>query len=139
MENITLTIILLWDVKRSLEKGQSVGSGIQIFLNRKSKDLFFIEVKKWWMSQNNSTTVYNKSKLSISKQQLLEILELGLKGQSILSILGSYEIEIIQNCEDEIQKHISMLPLILLIPLMLFIFPAIMILLIAPLLMKFQF
>jgi hypothetical protein len=139
MENISPSLILLWDIKRSLEKGQALQTGVRIFLNRKLKNSFSIEVERWWLSQNNALLVYDKRHLSPTRKYLFEIFELGLAGQSILEILKSYEVELIQKCEDEIQDHIAQLPLLLMIPLMGLIFPAMLMLLIGPLLASLQF
>lgn len=139
MENLSPCLILLWEVQRSLEKGQSVQSGIKTFLKRSSGDNFFKQVEKWTLSLSHSQLFFDKSSLSISRRYLLEILELGLQGQGILEMLKSYELELIESCEDEIQTHISRLPLILMLPLMGLIFPSLMMLIIGPLLSHFAF
>ena len=139
MENISPALILLWDIKRALEKGQSVSLGMKFFLNRKIDDIFFNQVDQWWLAQNNTLSAFNKSELAPTRKHLLEILEMGLKGQSILEFLKVYEQELILGCEDEIQVHLARLPLILMFPLMGLIFPALMILLIGPLLKTFEF
>ena len=139
MEDVSPTLILLWDIKRSLEKGQAIAIGMKTFLNRKIKDRFYTQVDQWWLSQNNVLVSFNRTELGPSRKYLLEILEMGLKGQAILELLKGYELELIQNCEDEIQSHISRLPLILMFPLMGLIFPALMLLLLGPLLKVFAF
>ncbi len=139
MEDVSPTLILLWDIKRSLEKGQAVSLGMKTFLNRKLKGDFFIQVDQWWLAQNNLLSAFDKKNLTMTRRHLLEILEIGLKGQSILETLKGYEQELIQSCEDEIQSHLARLPLLLMIPLMGLIFPSLMILLIGPLLKVFEF
>lgn len=139
MEDISPTLIFLWDLKRALEKSQSVSVGIKVFLNKKLKHAFYFQVERWWMSQNNASSPFDKSKLCSSRAYLLEIAELGLKGQSILEILKSYECELVKSCENEVEQHIAKLPLLLMFPLMGLIFPSMMLLLIAPLLKSFQF
>ena len=139
MENIAPSLILLWDVKRSLEKGQSLSIGIKNYLARPRRDLFAEQVESWWLSQTNSNIKFDRSKMNPTRKYLLEILEQGLKGQSILENLKGYESELILSCEEEISKHVAKLPLLLMIPLMGFIFPALMMLLIAPLLNTIQF
>lgn len=139
MEDLSPTLLLLWDVKRSLEKGHSVQSGIKNYLSKKNDGIFQQQVEQWWLSQTNKASCFDKSKLYMTRKCLLEILEIGLNGQSILEALRLYERELIQNCENEIQTHIAHLPLILMIPLMGMIFPALMLLLIGPLLFSFSF
>lgn len=139
MEDITPTLILLWDVKRAIERGQSIRVGVQNFIERTQKNQFKEQVRLWWMSQTGAQVVFDSSKMSMSRKHLLEILELGLRGLTILETLKSYEQELIFRCEDEIQKHIARLPMILMIPLMGLIFPAMILLLLGPLLRTIQF
>lgn len=139
MENVAPSLVLLWDVKRALEKGQSISVGIKSYLARKRSNLFADQVESWWLAHTNSKISFDKHKISMSRKYLLEILEQGLLGHAILENLKSYESELILSCEDEIQKHIAKLPLILMIPLMGFIFPALMMLLVGPLLSALQF
>ncbi|MBC7420996.1 MAG: hypothetical protein H7328_09745 [Bdellovibrio sp.] len=139
MENLAPSLVLLWDVKRSLEKGQSLSLGIKSFLARKRENNFADQVESWWLAQSNPNLCFDKQKITVTRKYLLEILEQGLRGQGILESLKAYESELILSCEDEIQKHIAKLPLILMIPLMGFIFPSLMMLLIGPLLNAIQF
>lgn len=139
MENIAPPLVLLWEVKRSLEKGQGISVGIKNYLKRVTTGFFRHQVETWWAAQNNSLILYDKSLLSHKRRYLLEVLEAGLKGHGILQALYGLESELILSCEDEIQNHISRLPLLALIPLMFLIFPALMLLLIVPLLKLLQF
>jgi len=139
MENITPTLILLWDVKRALEKGHSVSNGIQFFLKREISHPFCFFVRNWFTQLQTGRVELDVQKLNSTRRHLLALLEHGLKGQSILESLKSYELELIMSCEDEIQSHVAKLPLLLLIPLMGLIFPALMMLLVVPALKMFQF
>lgn len=138
MENITPTLILLWDVKRSLEKGSSVSQGIKFFLARHIKHDFSFFISKWFQQIQSQNSSPAKQHLSAPRRHLLALLEQGLLGQAILESLKGYEAEVIIACEDEIQSHLAKLPLLLMIPLMGLIFPALMILLIAPALKMLQ-
>jgi hypothetical protein len=139
MENITPSLVLLWDVKRALEKGLSVGVGVQSYLRRKPQNIFSRQVGEWWRAQNNTKASFDKSALGIYRRHLLDVLETGLKGQAVLLTLKSLETELILSCEDEIQMHTARLPLLSLIPLMFLIFPAMMLLLLLPLLKLLEF
>jgi hypothetical protein len=139
MEDIAPPLVLLWDIKRALEKGQSVSYGIRNYLKCKKSDPFQQQIEIWWLSQHNQQIVFTKAQLSYHRRYLLEVLEQGLKGQSILQILYSIEIELITSCENEINAKIASLPLLCLMPLMLLIFPSLLMLLVAPLLKLLQF
>lgn len=133
MENIAPPLILLWEVRRALEKGQSVGSGIKNYLQRIKTGNFRHQIERWWSSQFNPHNFYDKAELGLKRRFLVEILEAGLKGHGIMPALQNLEDELILSCEDEIQNHVALLPLYSLIPLMLFVFPSLMIVLVTPL------
>lgn len=145
MEDISPTLVFLWEIKRALEKGLSIHSGVEGYIQRNRQTKFANQVHIWWSAQLNkpasplNKAVEQKKDLTMTRKYLFDILELGLKGQSILETLKMYEKELIQSCEDEIQSHIARLPLILMVPLMGLIFPALMILLIGPLLSSLSF
>lgn len=138
MEDITPTLILLWDVKRNLEKGHSLTTGIQFFLQRRIKNKFTNVVSDWFEIYKNSNQPIIDKKLQASRYYLLEVLTYGLQGQPILESLKTLEKEIIVSCEDEIIAHTAKLPILMLIPLMGLIFPALMLLLIWPTLQSMQ-
>lgn len=138
MANIAPSLLLLWDVKRSLEKGKSVSFGVKNYLMRPVQDNFKSNIEIWWASQTNNLIIFNKSQLNHKRRYLLDLLEAGLRGHSILTALSDLENELILSCELEIQNYVAKLPFLTLIPLMFFVFPAMMILLIAPLLRLMQ-
>ena len=138
MENVTPTLVLLWDVKRSLEMGTSVSKGIKNFLNRGIRHEFSHFVNKWVSQFQSQEQAISTSHLPATRRHLLALLEQGLKGQSILEPLKSFEAEIILSCEEEVQNHLAKLPLLLMIPLMGLIFPALMVLIVGPTLKMLQ-
>ncbi len=139
MENIAPSLILIWDVKRSLEKGQSVAAGVKAYLARPLNDDFRLQIERWWLSQNNTQIVFVAHSLSLHRRHLVELLEMGLNGHGVLATLQELETEFILSCEGEIEEHVRLLPLVSLVPLMLFIFPSLVILLVSPLLKLLQF
>lgn len=143
MENIAPSLVLLWDVLWSLERGMPVTYGIQTFLRRQEleskKNSFKDQIEMWWLARNNPSLRFNKSQLSTTRRQLLHTLELGMQGESILTQLRVLEAEMILSCEDEIQIHAALLPLKMMLPLFGLIFPSFFILLVVPLLRMLQF
>lgn len=142
MDDLSPSLLLLWDVKRSLAKGFSVANGVQMFLLRQPHDsadkMFKTQVTTWWLSQNNPTEIADLSVLSVHRRYLLELLQSGLRGQGIGVALNELEREIIFSCENEIQRRLAVLPLISLFPLLFLIFPSLMLLLLVPLLQAFK-
>ena len=139
MENLAPSLILLWDVKRAVESGQSVNQGVKTFLNRHKVDVFQYQIDTWWHSQRNPNIVFDKKQLRAHRRMLLELLEAGLRGQSIAAGLKNIEAELIMSCEEEISRHVANLPLLLLFPLLGLVFPAMLMLLILPILKMLHF
>jgi hypothetical protein len=145
MENVAPSLVLLWDVLWALERGLSVTHGVQSFLRRSEKNSFKNQIEMWWQSLKNPSLQFkesqhfDKSKLSATRRQLLETLELALEGESVLPQLRFLETEMLMSCEDEIQRYTAVLPIKMMFPLFGLIFPSMMILLIFPLLRMLQF
>lgn len=63
---------------------------------------------------------------------LLGLLERGLRGEAISSALKDFESEVVQACRSDMDRHLALLPFKMMIPLMLLIFPSLMLLLFGP-------
>ena len=135
MERLELpsSLILIWDLKRALESGQSVQAGVLKFMSRNLNDKFSQNVKKWF-NLKTLGLAYNSGQSDFNSAQkiLIVTIQRGLEGLSIYETLKQIEKEFLNKCEDDIQLYVSRLPLIMLAPLMLFIMPSIFLLLVGP-------
>lgn len=138
MENLTPTLILLWDVKRSIQKGQSVRFGAELFVKRGLQHMFYQNFCSWFVARNLNSAA-NKDGFNYLQRQLVDLIDLGLNGESVLSHLNQLEKEVIRNCEEEINEYIATLPLKALVPLVCCLFPSMFLLLLVPLLKMLQF
>lgn len=138
MEGLAPPLELLLCVKRSMEKGQSIKIGILDYVKR-SPDNFATLVARWLslLQQGQDPRPVVQSLTSVHRKTLLHILERGLKGESIHAILLQLEEEMVEACREEITNKLAKLPFIMLIPLLLFQFPAFLMLLFGPLLQNF--
>lgn len=138
MENIAPPLQLLLCVKRSLEKGQTVRQGTVLFMKQAPAE-FSDVVAKWHslLQQGLPTKILLQGIPSMHRRVLLQIMERGIKGESIYNHLCQLEIEIIEACHDEIGHKLARLPFLLMIPLLLMQFPAILLLLFGPLMQNF--
>ncbi|MGZ3774902.1 MAG: hypothetical protein ACXVCY_01075 [Pseudobdellovibrionaceae bacterium] len=138
MEGIAPPLELLNHVKRSIEKGQSVKQGVLSYIKNGNGE--FVAVVTQWLGhlqQGHDTKTCIQEVESIYRRTLLHVLERGLRGESIHTVLLQLEGEIIEACHDELTNKISQLPFLLLVPLLLFQFPAFLMLLFGPLLQNF--
>jgi hypothetical protein len=138
MDHIAPPLQLIAEVKRSIESGASVRSGVLSFIQVSRSD-FAKDVSKWisWRDQGLETQSIAQNQRSQYRRGLLELLERGLRGESIYTYLIQLELETIEACEDEISRKVSKLPFLLLVPLLLMQFPAFLMLLFGPLLENF--
>lgn len=138
MESLSPCLNLLLSVKRSMECGNSIRHGILTYLNADRSD-FSKDVSKWlsFVDQGGDVQVVIKKINSLHRRSLLELLQRGLKGESIHSSLLLLEREVFDACDDEIQRKLAKLPFILLFPLMALQFPAFLAILFGPLLENF--
>lgn len=135
MENIAAPLLLILFIRRQLERGQSVRSGLEIFIAQSQSD-WTLEVQMWLMRRDQGNlNPESFQHLTPQRQILLNVIDRGLEGQSVLALLNQLQEEFVEQCESQIQRHIQSLPFKLMIPLFVFIFPAFLILLIGPLLL----
>lgn len=139
MESVAPPLKLLLSVKRAIEKGISIKEGINNYISLNQNQEFAKIVTLWFL--NIERAVGNQDLLkqihSPYRRSLLQILERGLNKESIYSTLLNLEQEIIEACDSEIQEKLTKLPYLLMIPVLLFQFPALLMLIFGPLVQNF--
>lgn len=145
MDNLNLpsSLVLIWEIKRTIEKNMSLQHGLQNFLQRmtqhhSSNDQFAKNFLQWWQIRQK-TQVSELSHFNAQHRAIITLLENGLRGQSIYEPLKALEVDFIEMCDADIQEHAAKLPLLLQIPLIFLVFPAICILLLVPTLSQLVF
>lgn len=138
MEGVAPPLELLLAVKRTLEKGQPTKAGVHLYLKRHDGE-FAATVTQWLalLHQGKETQILITRLSSQHRQVLLQLLERGLRGEAIYNVLLTLEEEILEACHEELTNKLARLPFILLVPLLLFQFPAFLLLLFGPLLQNF--
>ena len=124
------------EIRLLIENGNSVSQAIRLYSQRNDKDDLAKELGVWLLAQSAGKNYQNKIFNSFYRKRLLEILNQGLKGFAILPALSDLEEDLIFISNENLDQHIQKLPLISLIPLMLFEFPAFFLLLAGPLLLN---
>lgn len=142
--NLPSSMILVWDLKRAIEKNQSIQLGIKFFISRGLKCKFALKFGEFWRQHQlgpvqTTDVLLNHLSFNSAQRALLFVVMKGLSGQPVYENLKQLEMEYIDYCEDEIQRHVQKLPLLLQIPMLGLIFPAMMSLLIVPALGMLQF
>ena len=142
--NLPSSLILVWDIKRAIEKKLSLQQGLQKFNQRATTNIrgfhddFAKNFVHWWQIRTKTQTS-DLNNFNAQHRALINLIESGLRGQSIYEPLKSLEADMIDMCEADIQEHAAKLPLLLQIPLIFLVFPAICILLLVPTLSQLAF
>jgi hypothetical protein len=140
MEGLAPPLRCLIEIHSGLQNGEPVRAGLSKYLAvADAKDEFAPAVRAFLFAfdhGNDWKTVLNDTSAVKSpfRRTLLEIVACGLKGQSIMAQLQDLQDDIANACDSEIKEHLEILPIKMLIPLLLFQFPAFLLLLFGPLL-----
>lgn len=139
---MTEVLYLVCEVRLNMQLGVSLRQSLEKFLVNKHQN-YYRCLKSWLLkleSGQNGEIVSAKypvlTNLSV-KRALLTVFEKGIGGSPIDSILQDFEQELVMLIENEAERKIQLLPLKLLVPLTLFILPALVLLLLTPLLVTF--
>ncbi|MCZ0933202.1 MAG: hypothetical protein OXJ52_08630 [Oligoflexia bacterium] len=124
------------EIRLLIENGNSVSQAIRLYSQRNGEEDLAKELGVWLFAQSAGKKYENKIFDTFYRKRLLEILNQGLKGEAVLSSLSDLEEDLIFISNEDLEQHIQKLPLISLIPLMLFEFPAFFLLLAGPLLLN---
>jgi len=137
MESLMELLQIALKTRTALESGESLRSGLQKYIDRhptpfnsRIQECIFI----WDQTEQNRAHDYFDRHLS---KVFFEILLDGLKGHPVHERLVGFEEELIDQIENEIQKRLDALPYLLMIPLLLFMFPAYLLLILGPVLNQF--
>lgn len=124
------------EIRLHIENGQSVSQAIKTYIQSAPEDPFAKELGLWLFAEETGGSFNTKTLKSVHRKHLMDILKRGLRGEPVLEILEDYEKDLVEICKEDLDKHLQKLPFIALIPLLLFELPALLILLIGPLLLN---
>lgn len=139
MEGIAPTLKCLIEIQSAMLNGESIRSGLIAYLQgRPRSDDCASEVRRFFFlwEQGQDWKVVARRVKSPARRALFDLIACGLAGQSVLPQLEELREEIVAASHDEIRHNLEMLPLKMLLPLLLFQFPAFLLLLFGPLLRK---
>jgi len=137
METLAPPLRLIQTVRYTMESGESLRAGIHEYL-RTPPDHFSMQVQTWLqlLERGCSTSEWLEQLESPVRRHLLLLFERGLRGESVLEALIAMDIEVQEQSMAEIEKFLGELSFRMLLPLLFFVFPAFLTLLLGPLLMN---
>ena len=137
MEYMTSSLDFVRKIQAEIRNGKAI-SVILPELIMEKEDPFHKRMRVWWFQEQNGgarelsfPTYYQKA--------LVTLLRMSLNGAPVLDALAELEEEMSEELHRQITAHLESLPFKLLIPLMLFFFPAFVVLLFGPLLNHFLY
>lgn len=137
MEGLAPPLKCLIEIQSALHNGETVRVGISRYLNAvRYDDAFASEMRRFlfaWDQGKEWKQVIARIE-SPHRRVLMDLVATALSGQPILTHLEELKCEITNAVDIEIRHHLEILPIKMLIPLLLFQFPAFLLLLFGPLL-----
>ena len=140
MESLAPSLKCLVEIHASLQNGETARSGVSKYIQSAPADEIFpsqLRAILFAWDQGHEWRPYLTTLGSPQRRALVELLFAAISGQSILSQLADLRTEIVRACDREIKAHVDLLPLKMLMPLLLFQFPAFLLLLFGPVLRSF--
>jgi hypothetical protein len=139
VEGLAPPLACLIEIQSALQNGEAVRQGLARYLRGpQSGDPYAQEIRNfifaWDQGQDWKSVI--RSLASPHRRALLEIAAVGLSGQPIQAHLNELQVEMTEACDLEIRRHLELLPLKMLLPLLLFQFPAYLLLMFGPLLKR---
>ena len=135
MEHIAPSLKYLNELIFEIENGISVKDCL-IKINSKGLE-FSKTVNKYLFCRQNEMNEPSFEAINSYQKTLLELIFSGILGAPILKSLKILRNEMVDRAKDDIEEHLAKIPFKLMIPLLLFQFPAYLILLFVPILKKF--
>lgn len=136
MEGLAPPLQLIHHLRYCLEGGESTRSALISYLDSENDD-FVKGLKTWFVAfqvGRDLDLTHAHWMTSPHRKVLLDLIRIGLEGQPIYSHLCELEQEVLAACKDEIEEYLNILPMKVLVVLLLFQFPAFLLLLFGPLL-----
>lgn len=130
MEDLTPPLLYaVREVRWQMNAGRAMKDAFQCYLDGRQDALSFELRRNWVLKQKGGALPPLRSHYA---QSFWNLVERGLAGQPAHEALGVLEAEVQQAAESELDEHLATLPFKVLIPLLLFQFPAYLVLLLGP-------
>ena len=135
MEHLAPSLQYLNDFLFEIENGYSVKDSL-IRLNNRNL-AFSKRVNQYLFMKQAENLEINVNNANTYQQMLLEIIFKGVVGEPVLRPLKVLQEEMIEKSKEDIDMHLAKIPFQLMLPLLIFQFPAYLILLFVPILKSF--
>ncbi len=122
-----------------MSSGKSMNEAFQLYLERTNDGLASRLRQLWILKNKNVRNIAAADELPTYYQRAFwQLVERGSRGEPTMDALRALETEVESKAEAELDAHVAALPFKVLLPLLLFQFPAYLLLLLGPLLRELQ-
>ena len=134
MEGLAPPLKMVLELRLDMENGHSVREALYRFLKQSPANKFksFLEFWTAVREKNGVKGLQEHPGWTSWRQVVLEVIERGLQGNPILEELKQLELDLIAASESQVEYELRALPIVSLIPVLLFQFPAYLLLLLGP-------
>lgn len=134
MENLTPPLLhAIREVRWAMQTGKAIKEAVQMYLSGAQNDLA-AQLREFWVRKWQSGAREPFTFANHYRQAFWDLIERGCAGQPVMEGLTALESEVERAAQAEVDAHLAALPFKVLFPLLLFQFPAYLILLLGPLL-----
>ena len=134
MENLAPPLQVVIFLRRGLGAGQSLRQ-VMAEMQKISANLDVLELCAWFFQPQSEEAQAEIPRWTRrpEREAVIDILRRAQKGEAILEAIEKLEILLIEVCERELEESLATLPFRALVPLLLFQFPALLLILLGPL------
>lgn len=138
MEYLAMPYIFVENLRYSLESGENLQASIKKFIAENPSSFTHL-LQEWLVLRQVGKQPFGEFQRTfpVARKSIFDLLDLAYGGVSVIEPLKSMEAELFQMCDHDLAKHLDKLPYKLMIPMMTLQFPAVLLLLIGPLLVQF--
>lgn len=134
MEDLTPPLLTaVREIRWRISSGRSMREAMRMHLDR-THNSFAQTLREWWTLKAQGRPAGLEKFKTHYQRAFLSLVDRGCAGQPTLEHLTALETEIERAAESELELHVATLPFKMLVPLLLFQFPAYLILLLGPVL-----
>jgi hypothetical protein len=134
MENMTPPLLAaVREVHWRIVSGKSMKESLQLYLES-SATPFTRRLREWWILKNQGRAIDEALFSTHLQKAFIHLIERGCGGQPTLEPLRALEAEIEEAARAELELFLAALPFRVMLPMLFFIFPAYLLLLLGPVL-----
>lgn len=137
MSDLAPSLSFLLELRYAIENGISVRDFMKDYCHNRG-DALSIGARRWLYDFERG--VVDRQKMYVAnlyQESCLDLIAAGLEGRPILPLVKELEEEVWLACQADMEKHVSMLPIKSLLPVMFLQVPAFLLLLFGPILSQF--